>query len=385
MLIYLDCSQTHYSKVDDMQRDFTIFTVLSMIFIPLLSEQPKNTTSIETGHTEFFAAQPALIRRAAFDIGSLTTKMIVADVDTNAKTCKVILKDVRRVGYKHNLERPDSDGTLTPDIIQQGIQALKELQAEAQALSTVPIHYVAVATAALRTALNSQAVVDTIKEQTHIPVLIINQDEEARLGFKGALQAVFSTHAQEECKHAVVWDAGGGSMQMTTLTKQADLFTYGNELGFIAFAQKIMQEIQHKTGSHTPNPLSDQQALQAIELAVTLAQTLPLFLRTKAQESGTVVIGIGALYYATHGQPTSQQSTPNVLSYQAIKQMLLEKLDKTDEQLASSTHKAIPPLVSATSLALILGFMKALKLDTLTTVEVNMTDALLIDPLYFKE
>src|SRR5205085_887419 len=114
-----------------------------------------------------------------------------ADVDTRSRTVvNVALKDVRSVGYKNNLERPNSDGTITPEMINTGIAALSELKAQAQALSPQPTEFCAVATAALRKAKNGNAVVKAIEQHVKIPVKIINQDEEATLGFRGAISSV---------------------------------------------------------------------------------------------------------------------------------------------------------------------------------------------------
>lgn len=346
------------------------------------TEHATNSSSIPTHDSmdNFMSTvHSAIVRRAAFDIGSLTTKMIVADIDTETnKIVRVLLKDVRRVGYKYDLERPESDGTFTKALIQEGVQGLRELKAQAEKLTPVPTEYVAVATAALRAGLNSKEVVSAIKEELDIPVYIINQEEEARLGFNGAINA-----AQADATKALVWDTGGGSMQII-VQDDATLLTHGSELGFIAFARKVMSQIQNKEldTQATPNPLSKEDADKAIELATKLALKLPPFIQEKAKAPLTRAIGIGALYYATHGQ--SSDALTDTFTQDDIRSLLTQKLGKTDEELRSVTHKAIPTLVSATALALIVGFMKGLGLENLTTIEVNMTDALLVDEHYFK-
>lgn len=368
-----------------MYRTVGFLMLLNTMFLsPISTTEHPNSTSIDIHDSiDNFKATPiTIVRRAAFDIGSLTTKMIVADVDTKTKKIvRVLLKDVRRVGYKNDLERPSSDGNFTKDLIEEGVQGLRELKAQAEGLSPAPQEYVAVATAALRAGLNSQAVVSTIKQKLNIPVYIINQDEEARLGFNGAIIAVGSDPLK-----TLVWDMGGGSMQMIA-HKDGTLLTYGNELGFIAFARKVMSEIQGKEldAKATPNPLSLDDATEAIELASKLALKLPSFVLEKAKDPSTRVIGIGALYYATHGPELRVQTNLiDGLPQRGILTRLMYRIRKTDEELIPLTHKAIPTLVSATSLALILGFMKGLSLEELTTVEVNMTDALLVDEQYFK-
>ncbi len=323
-------------------------------------------------------ANASPIRRVAFDIGSLTTKMIVADIDTKQGTIeKVLLKDVRQAGYKHDLERPNSDGTVSSDMLQRGIAALSQLKNEADALTPSPTEYAAVGTAAMRAAKNGSEVAKAIHEALKIPLFIIPQEKEAVLGFKGAL-----ANTGFNKKNAVVWDAGGGSMQIIALTHKEKLKTYGNEIGFIAFSKQVIDKIQHKQldAQATPNPLNEQQAQEAIALAETLAKEVPHYFKKKIAAKKSQVAGIGALYYATHGTPQDKK----VFTQNDLEEMLKTKLNKTDAELASVTHRAIPAMVGATSLCLMIGFMKALGISQITLMEVNMTDGLLVESEYYK-
>lgn len=326
---------------------------------------------------------PAVIRRAVFDIGSLTTKMIVADVDTEQnRIIKILLKDTRQVGYKNHIERPHGDKRVTSDFVQKGIGALSELKAEAEALQPAPQEYAAVATASLRSARNSDDVIKAIEGHLKIPVSMISQEEEARLGFEGA---VAQTGVDPD--KALVWDTGGGSMQMITRSPKGKLETYGNELGFIPFTHQVIKTIQNKQimDDASPNPLSAHQAQQAVQMAADFTEEIPLFVQEKSADPSTTVIAIGALYYATHGSHETRlpEKGEDTFTRDQIEHMLRAGINKTDQELIKATHPAIPVTVHCTSLVLILGFMRGLRLKEILTAEVNMTNGLLLESRYF--
>ncbi len=319
--------------------------------------------------------QQSIIRRVAFDIGSLTTKMIVADVDVNTNSIiKIITKETRKTEYKHDLEEQGHTNYLSQSMIEKGIKALKELKAECALLHPQPQEYAAVATAALRTAKNSALLIEQADKELNIPITIISQEKEAHLGFYGAL-----IHTGYNKKKSIVWDLGGGSMQITTENLNGKLFFYGADMGLTHFTHEVITDIQKKAHAESPNPLSPTEAAAAIAYATKLAKKVPTTIATKCADQSTEVIGIGAIYYATH----ANKNVLTIFTQNDLLQLLAHKLNKTDQMLAPETHPAIPVSVSATSLTFIIGFMKQLNIDKMTIVEVNINDGLLIDSTYY--
>jgi len=70
---------------------------------------------------------------------------------------------------------------------------------------------------------------------------------------------------------------------------------------------------------------------------------------------------------------------PITLTQDDIYQMMLSKLDKADGQLEGLTNKGLPIIVSVTSLAFMVGFMRRLNIEKITITEVNMNDGMLLD------
>ncbi len=323
-----------------------------------------------------------LIRRVAFDIGSLTTKMITADIDPETNTVvKIIAKDTRKTEYKHDLEKSSNYGNFSREMIEKGIQALKELKNECENLQPQPQEYAAVATAAFRTAKNSAAIIEKSLKELCIPITIISQAEEAQLGFYGALARTGSDKSK-----SIVWDVGGGSMQITTLDAQGKILFYGNTFGFIRFTRDVITNIEHKdiAKTHSPNPMNRLNITDALSYAAHLATAIPDFITHKCAQPGAIIIGIGAVYYATH-EKKEQISTIKKYTQSDILDLLEKKAGRTDLMLTKETHPAIPTTVSVTGLTLILGFMKQLCIESLTIAEVNLTDGLLVSPTYYND
>src|SRR4051812_4687601 len=98
-------------------------------------------------------AHDCIVRRAAFDIGSASTKLKVADVDTCLqKVVKVIYEEEQRVDFAQNLEN-SSTHSFNAEIQAQGVKTLIQLRKKAQDLGAS--EFAGVATAAFRDSKNS--------------------------------------------------------------------------------------------------------------------------------------------------------------------------------------------------------------------------------------
>ena len=168
--------------------------------------------------------------RAAIDIGSTTTKMVVARVNYCENRILEILapapgmKLERKVEYSKHTVIPSDGGTafvFTDEVVAQGLAALQELKAIAL------IHgaetFSAVATSAFRSEgrpldpNHLRTFLGRIREEIGLRVAVIPQDREARIGFLAA-----AVKAGIPRERLVVWDIGGGSMQISYWDPEAD-------------------------------------------------------------------------------------------------------------------------------------------------------------------
>ena len=321
--------------------------------------------------------------RAAIDIGSGATNLKVATVDP--KTSKIITQLYDQsipVPYQKHLEQ-STDETFDAPVMDQGIQAIKALKATAETYHVKKV--VAVATAAFRKAHNAEQFAKEIEKQTGVQVRIINQDEEGILAFRGALGV---TSVQPE--QAITWDIGGGSMQLTTLTKEGAYIVEKGKTASIPFKNDVIEKIEHKDfkSVQSPNPMTLEEMQASINYAATIAGETHPFIKEKILEPQTKILAVGSLFnYGIRPMiKQDQEETKGIVENKDIvKQSALEKVvmqwaGKTDTELPGGSLAE----VAVTNPLLVLGYMQGLHIDQVEVVSVNNADGVLTYPPYWE-
>lgn len=310
--------------------------------------------------------------RAAMDIGSGATNLKVAKVDVKTdKIISVLFDQSIPVPYQKHLEQ-SSNNTFDREVMEQGIQtikALKEIADNHQAKKVV-----AIATAAFRKAENAPQFAQEIEQKTGVHVRIINQDEEGILAFRGAV-ALSPVNPQ----HAVVWDIGGGSMQLTTLTSAGTYLVDKGQTASIPFKNAIIQEIKHEDikSISSPNPISPEEAQAALKYAQLNARAADSFIKDKIKDENTQVLAVGSLFnYGIKPLVNNKVVTPNEL-HQAIGKFL----NKSDQELPGGNLAE----VAVSNPLLVLGYMQGLEIKQAEVLSVNNADGALTYPAYWQE
>lgn len=322
------------------------------------------TTLLYFTHSSSAFSQTCEKITTAFDIGSGATKMKVAMVNTcEQRILKTLFEDSRPVEYKQKLKE-SKDNKFSAEIMNEGKKVLQELKQKAMEFK--PTNFLAVATSAFRTAENGKEFAANLSKELKIDIQVIDQDEEAKLGFYGGV-----AKAKTKASNVVVWDIGGGSMQITTLENKK-LKIYGGQIASVTFKNKVIEEILKKDSQKisSPNPLKAQSAA-ATELASKLAfEDVPKDMKEKFSRGDIEVIGIGGVhYYSVSGQ----LGKPETFTSNDIKKIMVKRSMLTDEQLESKYAET-----EVTNLALVAGFMDALKIKQVMPAKVNLTDGLLL-------
>jgi exopolyphosphatase/guanosine-5'-triphosphate,3'-diphosphate pyrophosphatase len=311
----------------------------------------------------FYESQGEL--RAALDIGSGATNLKIAKVDpkTNKIISQIFDKSIP-VPYQKHLEQ-SSDNTFDREVMEQGLQAIKELKQTAENYHVKKV--IGVATAAFRQAVNAPQFAKEIEQQTGVQVRIINQDEEGILAFRGALAL---TPAEPE--KTVVWDIGGGSMQLTTLTEAGTYLVEKGKTASIPFKNAIIEQIQHKNLSvvQSPNPMSPEEIQAALHYAGNLALQTDPYVVTKIQTPGTQVLAAGSLF--NYGI-LPLVSDKKIASAAELEQAVLKMANKTDAELPGGSLVE----VAVSNPVLVLGYMNALQIPQVEVVKVNNADGAL--------
>jgi exopolyphosphatase / guanosine-5'-triphosphate,3'-diphosphate pyrophosphatase len=143
------------------------------------------------------------MRCACIDIGSTTTRLLVAEVEHRR------LREVRSERAFLRLGRGGEPGTtLSPRAVERLADTVAAQAALARALKAE--HVRTVATAALRGAANRDAVVQRIASVARVAVEVLAPEEEARLAFLGATAALPPVPTTT----VGVADVGGGSSEL---------------------------------------------------------------------------------------------------------------------------------------------------------------------------
>ncbi len=293
--------------------------------------------------------------KAAFDIGSGSTKIIVASVDSCKKTIiKVLYQEQKKIDYEESLTSSDS---FPAPLIQDGINALKELKANADKYR--PKAYFAVATEAFRNARNGKEVAQMINNTLNISTAVISQEQEAQLGFLAA-------KSQSVAKKIISWDIGGASMQLSNGKN-----IYQGKLASITFKNSIINNIQKNKNKTTPNPLSKHDREKAIKLAIKTADLgVPQSIKRSISTTRNEIIGIGSVHSNSIRKQLNKYKYTQFDVYRAI----ITKSGLNDKQIGGDYAST-----DYSNLCLVYGFMKGLGIKEVRAVKINLGHGLLLN------
>lgn len=321
-------------------------------------------------YKDFFVQSPTEIR-GAIDIGSGTTNLKVAKVDPKTnKIISIIFQHTIPVAYQKQLEQ-SPDQKFNQEIGEEGIRSIKLLKDMADQHQAKKV--VAIATAAFRHAANGQWLAEKIKQETGVEVRIIDQDEEGILGFRGAL-ALTPVNPQE----AVVWDIGGGSMQLTTLSNDGTYLIEHGKLASIPFKNAIIQNIEGKNLQFvsSPNPMNEQQMQAAIEFAKQKAEQTDSFFKEKLSDKKVRVLAVGNLF----NLGVKPLVNKDVMTQENLQKALRGLVNKSDDQFPGETITE----VAVSNPLLVMGYMEGLNIPQIQFVKVNNADGALSYPPYWE-
>lgn len=312
------------------------------------------------------AQDATIVRRAAFDIGSANIKCTVADVDiATGRLIQVIETLSEKVDFAEDLDR-SYDSNLSEATMDNGIQALSRMKQAASDL--LAVQFSAAGGIIFRQARNGRAYFVRIENETGIRCRVISEQQAAMLGFHAVKQVV-----DESSEKLLVWDIGGGSMQMTSRDEDGSLFFHLDTMGAVPFKNAVIETIQNKelTSTTSPNPLSSDEAIQAlVYIKAHAAVSVPPLLKTKLINNDMTVVGIGGVHY--YAVPELLGGRKASYTRDEVAHALKLWTDKPDEAFESEFAAT-----RLTSLILVLGYMDALHIKEIRPLKINQADGLL--------
>ena len=152
-----------------------------------------------------------MTRRAAIDIGTNSVRLLVADVGQPVQDGASVRPVDRRLTITRLGESLHAGMLLTPEAADRTAAVVEEYVARAKELD-VPRPVVA-GTYAVRAARNPEILLSRLS----VPVRVLSGDEEAALGFRGAVSGLRDA---APAAFIAVLDVGGGSVEVTWGTAQ---------------------------------------------------------------------------------------------------------------------------------------------------------------------
>jgi exopolyphosphatase/guanosine-5'-triphosphate,3'-diphosphate pyrophosphatase len=144
-----------------------------------------------------------IVRRACIDIGSNTTRLLVADCDGDR-----LLEVHQERAFTHIRRGLTAGGEIREEKIAEVATVVAAQLQAARELGAIDVR--GVATAAVRRAGNRGALVSAVRRSSGLGIEILSDAEEARLAFAGAAR----TLGYDPAGPLGVVDAGGGSCEL---------------------------------------------------------------------------------------------------------------------------------------------------------------------------
>mmetsp|Transcript_44355 Transcript_44355/g.105017 ORF Transcript_44355/g.105017 Transcript_44355/m.105017 type:complete len:325 (+) Transcript_44355:122-1096(+) len=227
-------------------------------------------------------------RRAAFDIGSGATKLMVADV-ANSCVQKVYFQGEVPVAFAIDWKQ-SADNTLSETIQAKGISVLKDFLGLCVQHGVPDAGRAAIATEVFRKASNGGAYLERVRKECGLDVEVVSQAIEAELGFQTAVALNGSPPERTVC-----WDSGGASFQITSLPESSasdqGLRSYVGTFGSGNTTALLVESVlgRNFASNPSPNPVSAEQAKALVSLLQSQLASPPAWL------AGTEVVAIGGI------------------------------------------------------------------------------------------
>jgi exopolyphosphatase/guanosine-5'-triphosphate,3'-diphosphate pyrophosphatase len=297
------------------------------------------------------------MRVAVVDIGTNSTRLLVADVDDAGVLTEVERRtEVTRLG-----QGVDRDGVLADDAMQRVHATLADYRRRIDSLGAQ--RAVAALTSAVRDAANGVEFTVRVRDEHGLDARTIDGDEEARLTFLGAT----SSRPADDLIPTVVIDIGGGSTELVVGSGSEVSFHVSTQVGVVRHSERHV---------HTDPPRGEELDALAADVRATLAASVPPEVRASAHAA-----------IAVAGTPTSLAAIDldlecystdivhrHLLTREACERMLarLAALPVSDRRRVRGLHPDRAPTIVAGAVMLI----EALRLFDLQATEVSDQDIL---------
>jgi len=253
------------------------------------------------------------VRVAVLDIGSNSTRLLIAEVDPVSGCVEELLRrsEVTRLGH-----RVDATGALDEEAMQRVFATLDRYRAHIDRERATA--NLAVLTSAVRDATNGAQFAQRVRQQYHLDARVLSGDEEAQLTFLGAMSGRRAPDHETGEDHdaaaarerraggraaggaapdaaTVVIDIGGGSTEFVVGVGCTARFHTSLRAGVVRMSERHI---------HSDPPAADELHALAHDVRATFQQGLP------AEQRRQVLQGIAVAGTATSAAAIDQELDP---------------------------------------------------------------------------
>jgi exopolyphosphatase / guanosine-5'-triphosphate,3'-diphosphate pyrophosphatase len=165
------------------------------------------------------------MRVAVIDIGTNSTRMLIADVEGAS------VYEVERRTTVTNMGRGvDHTGTICSDAVEDVCAAIAAYKARYEEMGAQRV--MAIATSAVRDAVNGEAFIAELRERFDLDARMLTGEEEAHLTYRGA------TAHRPTSGPTLVFDIGGGSTELIVGTGREVAFHTSLQAGTIRHSER---------------------------------------------------------------------------------------------------------------------------------------------------
>lgn len=303
---------------------------------------------------------------AGFDIGSGTTKMLIAEVDTcNHEIDHILAQATRPVSYSQDLAK-QSEPLFSKQIMAEGTRAIDELNLLAENYSVTSKK--AVATHAFRQAHNARELLDYWQDQFGIQIEIISQEQEGILAHK----LIAHQKKIEDARTLLAWDMGGGSQQLVWKTDHDSYHFFNSQIASVSFKNKALETLNRPENTSSPNPISSAEAQQLDTVAKDwIGPLIPSEFYDFIQTRPTIV-ALGGV----HGASLKNQMNLREGEYikkNHLKQTISKQLDKSDQEIGGQYAET-----DVTNLILVHALMDIYGINEYQFMSADLTKAVIL-------
>jgi exopolyphosphatase/guanosine-5'-triphosphate,3'-diphosphate pyrophosphatase len=315
----------------------------------------------------FSFSADCIVRKGGLDVGSGTTKIMIADIDVcSSHIREVLFSDSIKLDYQDELRRGGGH-KFSPAVQFRFIMETGAFFRRSVSGISGDISWTGGATAAFRQAENAPRYLRLLSGLLGFNIRILSVEEEAEKTFWAVSSVV-----NERPENIISWEIGSGSTQIGSLDDSGRFVLYSASVASVTFKNMVIEKIQNRDPRvfQSPNPMTEAALLSAVELAAEQAKSIPPVIRRKISSANVRVFGTGGVHLYSI-QPRAGTEKFYVLS--DVLALLRENTSARDEDFTG-------PFASTqvTNLALVYGFMRELGIKEVVSVKTGLLQGLLV-------